>query len=151
MYRTSSDVTPEDTRPLAAELDAALGDMEGFDPTAPGYGHHLPFDRILRRCGLAWTEYLRTLDGFDGSGLICPRLEVDYHAEVGVGTLDVDVTVTDVGRTSFRLRHHVSQDGRPAATVDVVLVCFSYETRTAVPLTDQQRQSLELERVTVQP
>ena len=147
MFRTSSDVTPEDTRPLAAELDAA----EGFDPTAPGYGHHLPFDRILRRCGLAWTQYLRTLDGFDGGGLICPRLEVDYHAEVGVGTLDVDVTVVEVGRSSFRLRHHVSQGGRPAATVDVVLVCFSYDTRSAVPLTDEQRQSLELERVTVQP
>ena len=139
MFRTSSDVTPEDTRPLAAELAAS----EGFDPTAPGYGHHLPFDRILRRCGLAWTQFLRTLDGFDGGGVICPRLEVDYHAEVGVGTLDVDVSVLSVGRTSFRLRHAVSQDGRPAATVDVVLVCFSYDARQAVPLTEQQRASLE--------
>ena len=146
MFRTSSDVTPEDTRPLAAELASTEDEAEGFDPTAPGYGHHLPFDRILRRCGLAWTQYLRTLDGFDGSGLICPRLEVDYHAEVGVGTLDVDVAVVEVGRSSFRLRHSVSQDGRPAATVDVVLVCFSYDTRSAVPLTDEQRASLERER-----
>ena len=133
MFRTSTPVTREDTRPLVHDLD----------PTAPGYGNHLAFDRILRRCGLAWTQFLQSLDGFDGRGVICPRLEVDYHREVDVGTLEVDVTVLSVGRTSFRLRCAVTQQGEQAATVDVVLVCFSYDDRQPVPLTAVQRASLE--------
>lgn len=131
MFRSSTPVTADDTRPLIADVD----------PTAPGYGNHLSFDRILRRCGLAWTAFLNDLGTFDG-GVICPRLEVDYHREVGTGTLDVDVSVLSVGRTSFRLRCAVLQDGEPAATVDVVLVSFAYDDRAALPLTDAQRAAL---------
>lgn len=124
-------MTPEDTRPLIADVD----------PTAPGYGNHLSFDRILRRCGLAWTEFLNSLGSFDG-GVICPHLSVDYVSEVGEGTLDVDVSVLSVGGSSFRVLCAVSQDGRPAARVEVVLVSFSYSAREAVPLTEQQRTDL---------
>jgi acyl-CoA thioesterase FadM len=131
VFRTSTSVTPEDTRPLIADVD----------PTAPGYGNHLSFDRILRRCGLAWTEFLNALGSFDG-GVICPHLSVDYVSEIGEGTLDVDVSVLSVGGSSFRVLCAVSQDGRPAARVEVVLVSFAYATREAVPLTDQQRSDL---------
>lgn len=124
-------MTAEDTRPLIADVD----------PTAPGYGNHLSFDRILRRCGLAWTEFLSSLGSFDG-GVICPRLEVDYHREVGPGSLDVDVTVLSVGRSSFRILCAVQQDGRAAARVEVVLVSFAYDERAAVPLSSRQRTDL---------
>ena len=131
MFSTSTPVTLEDTRPLIADVD----------PTAPGYGNHLSFDRILRRCGLAWTEFLNSLGSFDG-GVICPRLEVDYHREVGAGSLDVDVTVLSVGRSSFRILCTVKQDGLVAASVEVVLVSFSYDDRAALPLSQQQRTDL---------
>ncbi|MGZ6825763.1 MAG: acyl-CoA thioesterase [Mycobacteriales bacterium] len=132
MHRLSSPVTPDDTRPLVHDVD----------PTAPGYGHHLSFDRILRRCGLAWTAFLGELGCF-GDGVIVPRLEVDYLSEVHTGTLDVDVEVLSVGRTSFRLRCTASQDGRPAARVQVVLVAFDYAGKAPVPLTDAQRALLQ--------
>lgn len=90
MYRHSSAVTDADIEPLMADVD----------PTAPGYGRHLTFDRILRRCGIAWMTFLDSLGEF-GTGVIVPRLEVDYAREVEVGTLDVDVRVLAVGRTSF--------------------------------------------------
>jgi acyl-CoA thioesterase FadM len=131
VYRHSTDVTPDDIESLIAEVD----------PTAPGYGHHLTFDRILRRCGLAWTTFLAGIEGF-GTGVIVPRLEVDYHREVGVGPLDVDVRVLSIGRTSFRIECAVSQDGEPAATVQVVLVSFGYDARTPLALTDAQRLGL---------
>lgn len=131
MFRTSTSVTPEDTRPLIADVD----------PTAPGYGNHLSFDRILRRCGLAWTEFLNSLGSFDG-GVICPHLAVDYLGEVHEGTLDVEVAVLSVGGTSFRVLCTVLQQERVAARVEVVLVSFSYDTRSAVPLTEQQRTDL---------
>ena len=131
MYRHSSTVTDADIRPLTQEVD----------PTAPGYGNHLSFDAILRRCGLAWTTFLNDLGGF-GSGVIVPRLSVDYLSEVNLGSLDIDVSVTKVGTTSFTVRCAVSQDGRPCANVDVVLVCFDYTGRTPVPLTPEQRSAL---------
>ncbi len=131
VFRTSTSVTPEDTRPLIADID----------PTAPGYGNHLSFDRILRRCGLAWTEFLNALGSFDG-GVICPHLSVDYLSEVSEGTLDVDVVVMSVGGSSFRVLCTVFQDDRLAARVEVVLVSFSYDDRSAVALTERQRADL---------
>lgn len=134
MYRSTTSVTPEDTRPLIADVD----------PTAPGYGYHLSFDRILRRCGLAWTEFLHSTGAFDG-GVIVPHLSVDYLAEVGEGALDVDVSVLSVGRTSFRILCTVQQAAVVAAKVEVALVSYDYTGRTAVPLTAAQRTVLSSE------
>lgn len=131
MYRHSSDVTDADIEPLRTAVD----------PTAPGYGRHLTFDRILRRCGIAWMTFLDSLGEF-GTGVIVPRLEVDYAREVEVGSLDVDVRVLAIGRTSFRLECAASQAGRQAAAVHVVIVSFGYDERTPVPLTDAQRTAL---------
>jgi acyl-CoA thioesterase FadM len=131
MFRTSSPVTTDDTRPLIADVD----------PTAPGYGFHLSFDRILRRCGLAWTEFLNSTEVFHG-GVICPHLSADYLSEVNEGTLEVDITVLSVGRTSFRILCAVSQAGVPAANVQVVLVCFDYAAQASLPLTEEQRAAL---------
>lgn len=130
--RHSSTVDDDDIRPLTAEVD----------PTAPGYGNHLSFDAILRRCGIAWTTFLHELPGF-GSGVIVPRLEVDYLREVDTGPLDIDVRVTKVGTTSFRVRCSVTQQGSRCAEVDVVLVSFDYDGRTPLPLTEEQRAALE--------
>lgn len=136
--RHSSTVSDDDIRPLTAEVD----------PTAPGYGNHLTFDAILRRCGLAWTTFLNQLGGFGAGagGVIVPRLSVDYLSEVDRGSLDIDVHVTKVGRTSFTVRCAVSQEGRPCAVVDVVLVSFDYDGRTPRPLTEQQRSLLAAHR-----
>lgn len=131
MFRSTTSVTPEDTRPLIADVD----------PTAPGYGNHLSFDRILRRCGLAWTEFLNSLGSFDG-GVICPHLSVDYLGEVHEGSLNVEVAVLSVGGSSFRVLCTVLQEEAVAARVEVVLVSFSYASRSAERLTDRQRADL---------
>jgi acyl-CoA thioesterase FadM len=113
------------------------------DPTAPGLGVHLMFDRILRRCGIAWSAYLLELGvGLEGMQTIVPRIEADYLTEVGVGLLEVDVVPVSVGRTSFRLHCTVRQDGRDAASVHVVFVSFDYDEREPRPLTHEQRVAL---------
>ncbi len=148
MYRHSTDVVAEDLRPLTDDLSAdgrLLPDDERAvpDPTAPGRSEHLNFDRILRRCGYAWMAFLATAgDGVFGTAVIVPRLEVDYLAEVRSGTLDVDVSVLDVGRSSFRLLLAVSQAGIAAANVQVVLVVFDYADGRPVPLSAEQRAFL---------
>lgn len=112
-----------------------------LDPTAPGRGAHLTFDRILGRCGEAWMAFLRDLGGF-GVEIICPRVEVDYFREVGAGELRIDVVVLAVGRSSFRLRLEVRQKGEKAAASEVVLVAFDYAAAASVPLTESQRAAL---------
>lgn len=131
MHTHLSEVVPEDLRSLAAEVD----------PTAPGFGSHLNFDQILRRCGHAWIDFLGAV-GFEG-GVIVPRVEVDYVREVGLGPLQVDVRVLRLGGTSFRLGLEVSQRGAVAARAEAVLVRYDYATRRPLPLTDAQRALLQ--------
>jgi acyl-CoA thioesterase FadM len=114
----------------------------GGDPTAPGFGQHLTFDQILNRCGKAWGAFLDSLGAF-GTGVIVPRLEVDYHREVLSGDLTIDVGVVSIGRTSFRIRLACSQAGLPVANVHVVIVSFGYDDRGPLALTDEQRSLLE--------
>jgi len=129
------EVVPEDVSVIGGTLD----------PTAPGRGAHLTFDKILGRCGNAWMAFLRDLGGF-GVEIICPRVEVDYHREVGAGELRIDVAVLKVGTRSFRLRLDVQQGGRLAAQAEVVLVAFDYAAGGSVALTDPQCAALEQHR-----
>lgn len=131
MFQHTSPVLPEHVSVIGGTLD----------PTAPGRGAHLTFDRILGRCGEAWMAFLADLGGF-GVEIICPRVEVDYLREVGAGDLVVDVTVLSVGRSSFRLRLALSQHRTAVATAEVVLVAFDYTAGSSVPLTDAQRAAL---------
>lgn len=124
---TTSLVTEDDCR----------HDADQVDPTAPGYGAHLPFHSILQRCGLAWRNYLEGLPL--KFGIIVPNVNADFLAEVTVGTLDIEVTLVRVGGSSFTVRCEVSQNGVPAARVAVVLVHFDYDAKTPLPLTDDQR------------
>lgn len=132
MFRHSTVVTTEDTTVLHF----------GGDPTAPGFGQHLTFDQILARCGRAWAAFLADLGAF-GSGIIVPRVEVDFVREVVDGDLTIDIDVLSVGRTSFRLRHLVQQAGSLVATVEVVIVSFGYDDRGPLPLSAEQRRLLE--------
>jgi acyl-CoA thioesterase FadM len=86
--------------------------------------------------------FLTQLGGF-GVEIICPRVEVDYLREVGVGDLLLDVRVLSVGRTSFRLRIDLRQHDKPVADAEVVLVAFDYTTGESVALTEGQRTALE--------
>jgi acyl-CoA thioesterase FadM len=126
--------------PVLREHVSEIGGL--LDPTAPGRGAHLTFDRILARCGEAWMAFLAGLGGF-GVEIICPRIEVDYLREVGAGDLVLDVQVLSVGRSSFRLRIDLTQHGEPVADAEVVLVAFDYVAGSSVPLTEGQRSALE--------
>ncbi len=131
MFTHVTEVLPEDVSVIGGTLD----------PTAPGRGAHLTFDKILGRCGQAWMAFLADLGGF-GVEIICPRVEVDYRREVSAGELRIDVTVLYLGTTSFRLRLDVRQGGELAAQAEVVLVAFDYAQGASVALTDAQRKAL---------
>ena len=129
--RFPSVVTEDDTRPTALAID----------PSAPGYGTHLPFYLILQRCGIAWRAFLLSLSGFDDS-VIVPHLSADFLAEVHVGAIEIDVVPIKVGTTSFTLRCTMLQHEQRVAQVDVVLVSFDYHGGSKTRLTDAQRAQL---------
>lgn len=129
--RSTSQVTEDDCR----------HDADQVDPTAPGYGAHLPFHSILQRCGLAWRNFMADMP-LDYAGIIVPNVNADFVAEVGLGDLDIDVSLVKVGRTSFTVECLVSQTERTAARVTVVLVAFDYPGGVSIPLTDAQREWL---------
>ncbi len=112
------------------------------DPTVPGYGEHLPFHSILQRCGVAWRSYLVELLPAD-LGVIVPRVNADFLAEIHLGRMEIAVAVSGIGTTSFTLICEVTQEGTLAARVTVVLVNFDYRSRSAVPLSREQRTALE--------
>ena len=128
------------TSPVLPDQVSVIGGA--LDPTAPGRGAHLTFDRILGRCGEAWMAFLSDVGGF-GDDIICPRVEVDYLREVGAGDLVIDVAVLSVGRTSFRLGLAMTQHAQPVANAEVVLVAFDYTTGGSVALDESQRAALD--------
>jgi acyl-CoA thioesterase FadM len=132
VFTYTCEVLPEDVSVIGGSLD----------PTAPGRGAHLTFDRILGRCGQAWMAFLAHLGGF-GVEIICPRVEIDYVREVGAGELRIDVGVLALGRSSFRLRLDLTQHGQQVAGAEVVLVAFDYAGAKSLALTGEQRSALE--------
>jgi acyl-CoA thioesterase FadM len=105
-------------------------------------GGHLPFHQILHRCQQACFRFLFELTGFEG-GLSTPHVEADLYRAIGVGTIDITVTVEAIGRTSFTLRSDVHQCQDHAAVARMVLVMFDYKRGSPVPLSSSQRSSLE--------
>jgi acyl-CoA hydrolase len=67
----------------------------------------------------------------------------ELHRGIGVGFIDVDVTVESIGRTSFTLRCEVFQSEMRAAVARIVLVNFDYKREEAVPLSSSQPAALE--------
>ena len=78
--------------------------------------------------------------------MVIVRVEIDYRAEIPVGTESVDVTcaLESVGTSSIRTRERiVIPDGTVAAEALTVAVVRDRETRTSRPWTDAERRMLE--------
>jgi acyl-CoA thioester hydrolase len=67
---------------------------------------------------------------------IIARVEIDFRASAKTGDiLDVGVSVTGVGRTSFTMAYEIrDQDGRLVATAGSVQVTYDYAAGRSVPV-----------------
>jgi YbgC/YbaW family acyl-CoA thioester hydrolase len=77
-------------------------------------------------------------------GVILARVECDYKRQATYGdTLDVRLTVTEVGRTSFKYDYEiVDVEGRTVLTAKTVQVMFDYGLQKPVPIPDGIRALL---------
>ena len=78
-------------------------------------------------------------------GVILARVEVDYKRPARYGeTLEIRLTVTDIGRTSFRYAYEiVDEQGRTVLTAKTVQVMYDYEAEKPAPIPDGIRELLK--------
>ena len=77
--------------------------------------------------------------------LVLVRLEIDFRAEIPMGTPEVLVTcqATDIGRSSMRTTEQILLPGGDVAAVSqTVIVARDSTTRSSRPWTDEERAIL---------
>lgn len=91
-------------------------------------------------------RFFHSLVGDTFLDLVLVRLEIDFKAEIPMGTEEVLVTcrATGIGRTSMRTQEQILLPGGVlAAQSETVIVARDATTRTARPWTDVERGILE--------
>jgi YbgC/YbaW family acyl-CoA thioester hydrolase len=82
-----------------------------------------------------------------GIGFPTVKLEIEYDAPVRFGnTVDVDVAIEHVGRTSLRVRYHARVAGETVFRAQNVVVCVDMKTFRPVPIPDDLRARFESTR-----
>jgi acyl-CoA thioester hydrolase len=78
-------------------------------------------------------------------GVILARVECDYRRPATYGqTLEVRMTVAELGRTSFRYGYEiVDEQGHTVLTASTVQVMYDYTAAKPVPIPDDIRALLE--------
>jgi acyl-CoA thioester hydrolase len=78
-------------------------------------------------------------------GVILARVECDYRRPATYGaTLEIRMTVAELGRTSFRYEYEIVDDqGRTVLTARTVQVMYDYTAAKPVPIPDEIRALLE--------
>jgi len=84
-------------------------------------------------------------------GVILARVECDYKRPTKYGdTIEVRLTVAEIGRTSFRYEYEIVDDqGRTVLTAKTVQVMYDYTVEKPVPIPDGIRALLNVHTKTV--
>jgi acyl-CoA thioester hydrolase len=91
-------------------------------------------------------RFFHSLVGDTFLDLVLVRLEIDFKAEIPMGTEEVLVTcrATHIGRTSMRTQEQILLPGGTlAAQSETVIVARDATTRSSRPWTDEERAILE--------
>ena len=79
-------------------------------------------------------------------GVILARAECDYKRPTKYGdTLEIRLTVAEIGRTSFRYEYEIVDDqGRTVLTAKTVQVMYDYKAEKPAPIPDEIRALLNV-------
>lgn len=93
-----------------------------------------------------FTWYSRKINGEPPilADMVVARAEVDYLEPIYEGGIEVDVaiSVTRLGQSSFELSYEISRNGVLHARAKSVQVAVSMETKKSRPLNDEERNFL---------
>ena len=134
--------------PYIHRLDVRFRDC---DPM--GHVNNAVYLTYLEQARLSlWRERWRVDPRSPGEGIILARAEVDFKSPAVYGeTLEVRVSVTAIGRSSFTYEYEMvdAGSGRLVVSARTVLVWYDYTAGRSVLIPEAIRAVLERERRTM--
>jgi acyl-CoA thioester hydrolase len=97
------------------------------------------------RAAVMWELMRRAGSNNIPGTYVLAHVDLDYHTEVRKdhGEVEIVVSVSGVGNSSFRLRHELRlPDGTVAASGETVMVAWDARTRGKRALTEAERAAL---------
>ena len=123
-------------QPITSTVQIRFSDFDPFN-----HVNNVAYFEIMEtaRVEVMRRPELLTLRGH----MIVRHASYDYNGEIRGGTRSVDVTISveNLGTTSFTLLHELQVDGVPVGRGRVVMVALD-ETRRPRPLTEDERAAL---------
>ncbi len=115
-----------------------------IDTDASGRIH---FTAMFRYFELAETEFLRTLgvtySNRNNYNLPRVHVECDFLRVIRLDdVLDIEVSITNIGRSSFRYEFQTFNAAQLAARGAVVVACVDHRTLGSIPIPDDLRARL---------
>ncbi|MBM9465717.1 acyl-CoA thioesterase [Nakamurella leprariae] len=125
---------------LSIPVEVRFADHDVF-----GHVNHVHFVRYCEQHRIHFMSLWRDECGVDvlDRGFVVARVECDYLRPIGYGTasVDVEMCVERIGRTSFTLRYNVLSNGAVSASLRAVIVLTDSEGRPR-PVGDSERRFL---------
>jgi acyl-CoA thioester hydrolase len=128
--------------PVVSEISVLWGDEDAF-----GHVNNVAY---LRWCETSRVDYLRRIDLYpqmppQGVGPIVVNLSCHYRRQLRYpDVVAVGTRVTAIGKTSFRMEHHVVSraSGALAATAESAMVTMDYGTGKPVRVPAEFRKAI---------
>lgn len=116
------------------------------DLDAFGHVNNAAYLTFVQEARADFTWYSRARQGERPilADMVVARAEVDFIEPIYEGGIEVDIaiSVTRLGTSSFELLYVVSRDDTTFAKVKTVQVAVSMETKKSRPLNDEEREFL---------
>ena len=115
-----------------------------IDTDASGRIHYTAMFRYFESAEIEWMRELGI--SYIGSKIGLPRVRVECDFRKAIAyddLLEIEVRLTKLGGSSFRLEFAALRAGVAAAQGAVVIACMDRETGQAIPIPDEMRGKLE--------
>jgi acyl-CoA thioester hydrolase len=118
------------------------------DLDAMGHVNNAKYLTFAQEARFLWAteEFSGAMQETSLIGMVVARAEVDFIAPINEGGkfVDVEITVGKIGTSSFDMLFSISDEGKVLAKVKTVQVAVSVETMKSRPLTNKERQFLDI-------
>jgi acyl-CoA thioester hydrolase len=135
-----SDASPRDREfRHRTSCEVRFRDLDAF-----GHVNNAVFSTYVELARIRYLlDVLQPERPFERMPLILAHLAIDFRSPIQFGEeVAIETRVTEVGRSSFGMRHRMTADGRLAAELDTVLVAYDYATARPMPVPDAWRERL---------
>ena len=118
------------------------------DLDAMGHVNNAKYLTFAQEARFLWAteEFSGAMQETSLIGMVVARAEIDFVAPINEGGkfVDVEITVGKIGNSSFDMLFTISDAGKVLAKVKTVQVAVSVETMKSRPLTDKEREFLNI-------